>query len=95
MDIEIISGPAGSGKTTRLNQFEQGYHAAGQQVLHIQPEFTLAGIRRRLILASLQGYAAAMIDECPPDKVKKLCKAKEQIEERIDSDLKLYIVERA
>lgn len=95
MEIEIISGPAASGKTTRLLQFEKSYNAAGQQVLHINSDFTLAGIRRRLVLASLQGYAAVMLDDCSPDKIKKLCKAKAQIEERIDSDLKLYIVECA
>jgi tRNA uridine 5-carbamoylmethylation protein Kti12 len=95
MEIEIISGPPASGKTTKLRQYEQEYQNAGKAVLHIHSEFTLAGIRRRLILAGLQGYAAVMLDDCSKDKLKKLLRAQKEIEERMDCDLKLYIVEAA
>jgi len=95
MNIEIISGPPASGKTTRLHQFEKWYRAAGQEVLYINSDFTLAGIRRRLILAGLQGYAAVMLDDCSKEKLQKLLRAQKEIEERMDCDLTLYVVEAA
>lgn len=95
MNIEIISGPPASGKTTRLRQIEQDYQSVGKEVLHISSDFTLAGIRRKIILASVQGYVAVMLDDCTPEKVQKLCKAKKEIEERMALDLTLYVVEAA
>lgn len=95
MEIEIISGPPGSGKTTKLRQIADDLQMAGHRVLHLNSDFTLAGIRRRLILAGLQGYTAVMLDDCASDKLKKLCKAKKEIEERMDFDLRLYAVEAA
>jgi tRNA uridine 5-carbamoylmethylation protein Kti12 len=95
MQIEIISGPPASGKTTRLRQLEQQYQDAGKAVLHIHSDFTLAYIRRRIILAGLQGYAAVLLDDCSKDKLKKLVRAQKEIEERMDFDLHLYAVECA
>jgi thymidine kinase len=95
MDIEIISGPRASGKTTKLRQIEQDYQNAGKEVLRIHSEFSLSYLRRRIILAALQGYAAVMLDDCSKEKLKKLLRAKKEIEERMDFDLTLYVVECA
>jgi RNase adaptor protein for sRNA GlmZ degradation len=95
MEIEIISGPAASGKTTKLRQIEQDYQNAGKEVLRIPSDFSLAYLRRRLILAALQGYVAVMLDDCSKEKLKKLLRAKKEIEERMDFDLTLYVVECA
>lgn len=95
MNIDIISGPAGSGKSTKLRQIEQGYKDAGKEVLRITTDFSLAYLRRRLILASLQGYVAVLLDDCSKEKLKKLLRAQKEIEERMDIELTLHVVEAA
>jgi tRNA uridine 5-carbamoylmethylation protein Kti12 len=95
MKIDIISGPPASGKTTRLRQIEQAYKDQGKEVLSIHSEFSLSYLRRRIILAALQGYVAIVLDDCSKDKLKKLLRAKKEIEERMDFDLTLHVVEAA
>lgn len=95
MDIDIISGPAGCGKSTKLCQIEQGYKDAGKEVLRITSEFSLSYLRRRIILAALQGYVAIVLDDCSKEKLKKLLRAQKEIEERMDVDIVLHVVEAA
>lgn len=95
MKLDIIRGPAGCGKTTKLRQLTEGYKAAGKAVLALNSPCTLAFIRRRIVLASLQGYTAVTLDDCNADTVKRLRKAVKQISERMDLDLTLHVVEAA
>lgn len=95
MQIEIVSGAEASDKSTKLRQLEQEYLDAGKDVLRIRSEFSLGYLRRRIVLASLQGYAAILLNDCSPDKLKKLKRAQKEIEERMDIDLTLYVAERA
>lgn len=95
MKIDIIKGPAGSGKSTKLRQIEQDYKDAGKEVLSIHSEFSLSYLRRRIILAALQGYVAIVLDDCSQEKLRKLLRAQKQIEERMDVDIVLHVVEAA
>lgn len=95
MKLDIIRGPMASGKTTKLRQLAQDYKDAGKEVLEIAPHATLAYIRRRIVLASLQGYSAVMLDDCTADTLKRLRRAIKEIGERMDIDLTIHVVEAA
>lgn len=95
MKLEIIRGPRASGKTTKLRQLTEAYKADGKAVLDIGPHATLAYIRRRIVLASLQGYTAVTLDDCNADTLKRLRRAIKEIGERMDIDMTIHVVEAA
>lgn len=95
MQLDIIRGPRASGKTTQLRKLTEMYEENGHAVLAIGPHATLAYIRRRIVLASLQGYAAVMLDDCNPDTLKRLRRAIKEITERMDINLIIHVVEAA
>lgn len=95
MKLDIIKGPRASGKTTKLRQLTEAYKNDGKEVLEIGAPATLAYIRRRIVLASLQGYTAVTLDDCNPDTLKRLRRAIKEISERMDIDLTIHVVEAA
>ncbi|MNF94595.1 hypothetical protein D3C84_773090 [compost metagenome] len=95
MKLDIITGPRASGKTTKLRQLTEAYKNDGKEVLELFPNSTLAYIRRKIVLASLQGYAAVTLDDCRPETLKRLRRAIREIGERMDINLTIHVVEAA
>lgn len=95
MELDIISGPAGCGKTTKLRQLTEAYRSDGKEVLELFSNSTLSYIRRKIVLASLQGYTAVTIDDCTAETLKRLRRAIKEISERMDINLTIHVVEAA
>lgn len=68
MQINVITGPQGSGKTTKLEKLAtpKGY------VIIPAPEFTSIALVRTVMARIEAGDTCILIDDCSPEQIKQL-----------------------
>ncbi|BFN28447.1 hypothetical protein PSCT_01869 [Pseudomonas sp. SCT] len=71
MQLEVIRGPAASGKTTQLRRIAK---ADGQDEGHIllAKEFTHAALKSRIHFLAARGARVVCIDECSEEQIELL-----------------------
>ncbi len=71
MQLEVIRGPAASGKTTQLRQIAM---ADGQDEGHIllAKQFTHAALKSRIRFLASRGARVVCIDECTEEQIELL-----------------------
>lgn len=92
MNVNIISGPRASGKTTKLRRIEQDLAACGEQVMFHAGTTTAAALRRMFAIAVARHYNALLFDDCPPEMLHRMRKIAREMG---DVPLVVYAVEAA
>lgn len=74
MKLEIISGPAGSGKTTKLQEILRNAGDKGSQLYLLG--YTSLAVERKLRQLAADGFTTIVIDDCSGiAMLKKICRA--------------------
>lgn len=95
MKLEIISGPAGSGKTRRLRAIELELSERGEVVKFMHGKFSASTLMRLLLMAAAQGCSTLLIDDCQRAELDRLRAAARTLEGREEGNITVYAVEAA